>query len=205
MRALIHIVVKGVVRCLFYCVPCFGRPEVRINVQEYIANGSGASRIKDATQEVYGAIPLTNLDSMKSNLLADAKVAVAEVLKDVGLTVTEFGYDGDYQFSPEVVRILQQRRDSLTELEAATKEVDTAREQAAAVAQRQAAFANSPVLALKNRCVEISRSYLDNVITVAIEKGAFKNVQSAPEDYPLGVPTFDTIVEQFGCNNLIEP
>ena len=176
--------------------------EVGINVQNYIKNGPGASRIKEATQRVYGAIPLTNLDGMKSNLLADAKASVADVLKDVGLTVTEFGYDGDYKFTNEVARVLQERRDSLTELEAATKEVDTAREQAAAVAQRQAAFANSPLLALENRCIEISRTYLDEVIALGIQKGAFSGVQSSPEDYPLGVPTFDTIVEQFGCKNL---
>ncbi len=178
--------------------------EVRPNITQYILKGGGASRIKEATQRVYGVTPLSKMDEMKSGLLADAKTQVTAILAEVGLEVTEFGYNGDYVFNSTVTETLQARRDSLTELQGATKEVATAKQVSAAVRQRLAAFPGQPELALQNRCTELGIRYLDRVIAPAVAKGLFSDVRSAPESFPFGVPSVETVFKQFGCSNITE-
>ena len=180
------------------------RTEVRPNIEQYILRGGGASRIKEATQRVYGATPLSQMDERKSGLLADAKTQVTAILAQVGLEVTEFGYAGDYRFNSTVTEALQERRDSLTELQSATKEVATAEQVSAAVRQRLAAFPGQPELALKNRCTELAARYLEQVIAPAVARGLFSKVQSVPESFPFGVPSVETVFNQFGCSSITD-
>ena len=179
------------------------KTEVRPDIIKFISQDAGFSQIKAATQQVYGQVALSKLDGARSSLIAAAKVAVTEALAKNGLTVTEFAYDdSDYVFNDIVKKALAERRDSLTELEAATKEVETAKQQANAVKERQKAFQGKPRLALKNRCIEIAIRYQDEVVGTAIKKGLYRGVKSAPSDYPLGVPTLDRTIADFNCEQI---
>lgn len=171
---------------------------VRPDVVKYLKEGGGASRIKDAAQSVYGQVPLDQLDARKSGLVADAKLAVAKALAEVGLTVTELS-TSDYVFNEMVTATLKERRDSLTERQAAEKEVDTAEQQSRAVAERNQAF-KSPQEALRFRCVGLVRRYIDSVIDPAVNNGLFNGVESAPSTHVLGVPTPNKMYQMFGCN-----
>ena len=74
----------------------------------------------------------------------------------------------------------------------------------AAVRQRLAAFPAQPELALQNRCTELGARYLDKVIAPAVAKGLFSGVQSAPESFPFGVPSVETVFKQFGCSSITD-
>ncbi len=174
--------------------------EVRPDITKYLTTGGGLSRIKAAVQNVYGKVPLSGLDARKSGLVADAKLAVAEELGKVGLTVTELSTN-DYRFNETVTATLKARRDSLTEKQAAEKEVETAEQQSLAVAARMAAF-TSPEQALNARCIQLGSLYITDVLTPATRKGLFNTVESAPGNHILGVPNPTEVYRMFGCDPL---